>query len=121
MPKRISDERLLSALINNGGVGGAAMVLGVSRTAIYARLKDPTFRTQFDEMQGTLLSETAMHMSNSLGGAVKALNDVINDPTAAASVRVSAADALLRHCCRYVETASVLRRLDALEQAQNIS
>lgn len=115
MPKQISDEKLLSALLVHGGVTKAAAALGISRNAVYKRLQDETFRSQYEQMQGTLLSVAAASMSDGLSDAVAALLDVIHDKGSAASVKVSAADSLLRHCCRYVETANILRRLDALE------
>ena len=121
MPKKVSDEKLLEMLLVHGGVGGAATALGMSRNAIYKRLRDDNFRQRYDETQGVVLSVAASSMTEGLTDAVSALLAVVRDEKAAATVRVSAADALLRHCCRYVESANILRRLDALEQAQNNS
>ena len=69
--------------------------------------------------QGALLSVASTAMADGLNDAVGALLDVIRDKDSAASVRVSAADSLLRHCCRYIESASICRRLDALEAQNN--
>lgn len=115
MPKTVSDEKLLEMLLVHGGVGGAATALGLSRNAIYKRLRDDAFRQQYDQMQGVMLSTAASSMTEGLTDAVGALLAVIRDKNAAATVRISAADSLLRHCAKYLETASVLRRLDALE------
>ena len=46
MPKHISDEQLLTALLVHGGVAKAATALSMSRTAIYKRLQDDAFRAQ---------------------------------------------------------------------------
>jgi hypothetical protein len=43
---------------------------------------------------------------------------VLEDTENAATVRVSAADSLLRHGLRYVEVANILARLEAIEKAQ---
>ena len=127
MSKHISDEQLLTALLVHGGVAKAATALNMSRNAIYKRLKDDSFRqqddafrAQYDSTQGALLSVASTAMADGLNDAVNALLDVIRDKDSAASVRVSAADSLLRHCCRYIESASICRRLDALE-AKNIN
>lgn len=119
MPKVISDEKLIETMVLYGGVSGAAVTLGISRSAIYKRLKNDTFRQQLDEAQGLMVSTAATAMADGLCEAVNALLGVIRDDTAAATVRISAADSLLRHCNRYLETATILRRLDALEAAQN--
>ena len=46
------------------------------------------------------------------------LSTTMADENAPHSVRVSAADALLRHTVRYVESANILARIDKIEQAQ---
>ena len=60
-------------------------------------------------------------MTAILSDAVGALHDVVTDDIATDSARISASNALLTHCNRYIETASVLRRLDALEKATQIN
>lgn len=119
MSKHISDEQLLTALLIHGSVGKAATALSMSRNAIYKRLQVDSFRQQYDAAQGALLSVASTAMADGLNDAVGALLDVIRDKDSAASVRVSAADSLLRHCCRYIESASICRRLDALETINN--
>ena len=119
MSKHISDEQLLTALLVHGGVAKAATALNMSRNAIYKRLQDKGFRQQYDSSQVALLSVASTAMADALNDAVNALLDVIRDKDSAASVRVSAADSLLRHCCRYIESASICRRLDALEAQNN--
>ena len=119
MAKKVSDEKLLEMLLVHGGVRGAAAVLGISQNAVYKRLKDDSFRQQYDVMQGALLSTAAASMVNALDKAVSALLAVLNDTEASAGLKVSAANALLNHCCRYVETSNVLRRLEALEDFAN--
>lgn len=119
MAKKVSDEKLLEMLLVHGGVRGAAAVLGISQNAVYKRLKDDSFRQQYDVMQGALLSTAAASMVNALDKAVSALLAVLNDTETSAGLKVSAANALLNHCCRYVETSNVLRRLEALEDFAN--
>lgn len=116
MAKKVSDEQLLEALLVHGGVRGAAGVCGISQNAIYKRLQDNAFRSRYDALQGVLVSSVAGYMATALSDAVEALVSVLNDSTTSSGLKVSAANALLSHTIRYVETASILRRLDALEQ-----
>lgn len=116
MPKKISDEKLLEMLLIHGGVKGAAAVCGISQNAIYKRLQDDAFRSRYDALQGVLVSSVAGYMAARLSDAVEALVSVLNDSTASSGLKVSAANALLNHANRYIESASILRRLDALEQ-----
>ena len=115
MPKKVTDEKLLEMLLVHGSVSGAATALGLSRNAIYKRMQDADFRTQYDSAQGVMLSAAALAMSDALCEAINTLLDVVRDKNAAASIRVSASDAILRHTARYIESADILRRLDALE------
>ena len=67
-------------------------------------------------MQGVILAAATAKMAAGAERAVAALLDVLEDETASAGLRVQAANSLLSHCCRYVETSNILRRMDALEQ-----
>lgn len=118
MAKKVSDELLLESLLVNGGVSGAAAALKITRNAIYKRLQDPVFRAQYDSAQGTIVSTATAAMAATLQEAVGALVDVMNGYETPASVKVSAADSLLRHGLRYIETSNILKRLDALEKKQ---
>ena len=120
MPKTVTDEKLLEALLVHGGVSGAATALGLSRNAIYKRLQDPAFRAQYDASQGVLLSVAATSMADALDDAIGALREVITDNSANVNARIAASDSLLRHCAKYCETANILRRLDELEKNQNL-
>ena len=115
---KITDEKLLQMLLIHGGVSGAAAACGISKAGIYKRLQDPDFRNQYDTMQGVLLATTAGIMTDAVGSAVQTLRSVLDDPEAAPGTKVAAADALLRHTCRYVEVGNVLRRIEALEAIQ---
>lgn len=117
--QKLNDEKILGALVACGSVRGAARVAGVSETTIRARLNDPDFRAQYETAKGAVLEEACDCLAARLTSAVDALSRVLDDDSTPATVRVSAADAVLRHGLRYVEVANVLRRLDALEQRTN--
>lgn len=112
---RKNDEQILAALIATGAVRPAAKVAGVSETTIRARLNDPDFRAQYEKAKSEILTEACDALSARLTSAVDALSSVLDDDSTPATVKVSAADAILRHGLRYVETANIIRRLDALE------
>lgn len=119
MAKKITDEKLLEMLLIHGGVRGAAAVCGISQNAIYKRLQDSAFRGRYDAMQGAMLSTVAAGMTAALDKAVGALVGVLDDPNASPGLKVNAANALLNHANRYIESANILRRLDAVEGMLN--
>ena len=118
MAKKITDEKLLEMLLIHGGVRGAAAACGISQNAIYKRLQDSAFRGRYDAMQGAMLSTVAAGMTAALDKAVGALVGVLDDPNASPGLKVNAANALLNHANRYIESANILRRLEALEQKE---
>lgn len=115
MSKQISDDKLLEMLLIHGSPARAAANLEISTSTIYKRLQDDALRERYNRLQGTLLSVVANSMSDSLTDAVACLRDVLSDPEASINARIQAADSLLRHCCRYVETANIIRRIERLE------
>jgi hypothetical protein len=55
-------------------------------------------------------------MTTALDDAIGCLRDVVADSSVSAGIRVQAANALLTHCNRYIESANILRRLEKLEE-----
>ena len=114
-----NDEIILSALIACGSVRAAAKIAECSETTIRTRLNDDDFRHRYEQAKGAILAEACDAISARLTRAVDTLCEVLEDTENAATVRVSAADSLLRHGLRYVEVANILARLEAIEKAQN--
>ena len=110
-----NNEQILAALVATGSVRAAAKAVGVSETTIRARLNDPDFRKEYETAKGAILTEACDSLAARLTHAVEVLDNTEN----AATVRVSAADSLLRHGLRYIEMGNILLRLDALEQRTN--
>lgn len=117
MPKIVSDAKLLETLLSYGNAERAAQALGISRTAIFKRLQNDAFRAEYNAAQTAIISAVALELTAVISDAVGALHDVVTDDVASDNARISASNALLTHCNRYVETANILRRLDALEAA----
>ena len=116
---RKNDEQILAALIACGSVRAAARAVGVSETTVRTRLADPDCRAQYETAKGAVLQEACDALAARLTHAVDVLVEVLDNTENAATVRVSAADSLLRHGLRYIEMGNILLRLDALEQRAN--
>lgn len=112
---RINDEQIISALLNCGSLRKAAESLGTTANTISNRLKKDDFRKRYETAKAELLSETVGVMKSNLSGAVNTLTEVMNNKENPATVRVSAADSLLRHTTRYIEVAEIESRISKLE------
>lgn len=114
--KKIPDEKMLEALLSCGSVRKAAAALGCSPATVRNRLKDTAFRQRYDEERGNVLADATEQMKSKVTAAVDTLHAVMTDENCAASVRVSAADSLLRHTLRFVEVTELADRISALER-----
>lgn len=117
--QKLNDEKILGALLAAGSVRKAAQIADVSEATIRNRLNDDAFRAQYETAKGAVLQEACDSLAARLTHAVDVLVEVLDNTENAATVRVSAADSLLRHGLRYIEMGNILLRLDALEQRTN--
>ena len=115
MKKQVTDEKLVELLIIHGGVKGAAVACGLTQRAIYARLKKPAFRAEYDERRQQTLDDATLQLADSVGDAVTLLRQTVKDGESPA-LRLQAAEALLRHALRYTEMTDTLRRVAELER-----
>ena len=115
MPKKISDEKLIEALLETGSVRATAQKVKLTPSAIYKRLREPEFRERYEQEQDGIISAVAGSLSQALDGAVETLVEICKNPLHAPGLRISAADSLLRHAARYVEASNILRRIAELE------
>lgn len=112
---RIDDEKILAALIASGSIRAAAKTAGIAEGTIRNRMADPDFRKRYDGLRGDLLQEATAGMTTRLQAATDTMAAIMADKGNAASVRLAACDAILRHCLRYYSAAEIERRLAALE------
>lgn len=119
MKTRINDEAILEELLSSGSPTAAAKKMGISPTTVINRLKTPEFAQKYEKARGEVLQNTVNKMTASLSGAIEVLTMIMNDADVPASVRVSAADGILRHTVRYIEACEYGKRLAALEERNN--
>ena len=112
---KVSDEALIAALIKYGSHQKAAAELGITNNSITNRLKRDDFRKRYEAAKSALLQEAVDSMKVQLKGAVSTLVAVMNNKENPPTVRVSAADSLLRHAVRYIEVAEIENRISKLE------
>lgn len=116
--KKVSNETILAALISCGSIRRAAAVANCSEATIRQRLKNEAFAEKYADAKQTILTEACDALSARLTLAVDTLCEIIENNETANTVKVSAADALLRHGLRYVEAVNIVKRIEALEELQ---
>lgn len=111
----ISENKILSALVQAGSVRGAAKLVPCSPATIQQRLKNDAFRARYDALKGELLQEATAELTAKLASATQVLTGIMTDENAAPAVRVQASSEILRSAAKYFTLAEIETRLRKLE------
>lgn len=117
--KKISDEKIVIALITCGSRREAASFLRCSISTLCNRLKDPELQKLYSEAKTELLKEATAKLQNEMKCAVDTLADIMKNPQVASQTRVNAAVSILMYGARFTEQADILERLEKIEEAQS--
>lgn len=114
--KRCNDEQIIQAVLSSGSQSEAARSLGLNKTTITHRMKNPEFKRKLDEAKAAYLQQAVQELRQELKSSVKTLAEVRDDKEAPQSVRIQAADTILRHACKYTEIVDIVSEIQALKE-----
>ncbi|MBR6996151.1 MAG: hypothetical protein IKH96_09060 [Ruminococcus sp.] len=117
--KKYSDEQIIQAVLSSGSQSEAARSLGLNKTTITHRMKNPDFKRKLDEAKAAYLQQAVQELRQELKNSVKTLAAVRDDATAPQSVRIQAADTILRHACKYTEIVDIVAEINKLKEQFN--
>ena len=118
MAQKYSDEQILEALLIAESAKQAARRLGCSLSCVRDRLSKPAFKAKYEKAKADALGDAIDNLKIRMSSAVDVLSATMTKENTPATVKVSAADAILRHGLRYVEQYEIVKRIEALEAAQ---
>ena len=108
-------EALMSALLTAPSLAAAAQQAGLSEVTAWRWLKDTTFQAAYREARRAVVQHAIAQVQQATGEAVETLRNVMQDPAAPASARVSAAKAMLETALKGIDIDDLEVRLAALE------
>lgn len=114
--KKAKDEKIIAALIANPTIRAASSACGISETQIYARLRNPEFRSRYDEARRELLERNTAALQGHLAGAIETMGQICSDTEVNPQTRLNAADAIIRNSLKLTEQTDILCRLSELEK-----
>ena len=114
--KRISDERMIFAILSNKDILTASKTLGISVQSIYNRLRKPEFRQRLQQERLGKFEVANSKLTDSMGRAVDVLVEILEDANVSAGVRIRASQILLDITLKVTEQANIIQRLDSLEE-----
>lgn len=113
---KVSDEKIIAALLSTTTNAEAAQAAGLSTTQLYNCMRHPDFKEKLAEARARLLDGATAALQARVGEAVAAMTAVMHDPEAPAQTRLNAAEAVLRNSLKLSERTDVLDRMDTLEK-----
>lgn len=117
--KRIPNARIISALLTTNSVKEAAQSARCSQTAIFDRLKDDQFQKEMHAAQADLMHESLGMLSQLSTQAVQTLADIMNDPDATDTSKISTAKIILDKSIVGYEDTQIVDQIRELKTLLN--
>lgn len=114
-------EDAISALLTQRSIEEAARVAGVGTQTLLRWLKVPAFQTAYREARRSTYSQSVARLQQGSSAATSVLMKVMLDQNSPASTRVRAAECILNHAHRAIETEDVEVRVSELERSAELS
>ena len=119
--KRIADETMMQALTQTKDIAGASEYLGISRQAIYNRMRKPEFRQKLREQRQDKYQVANTKLTDAMNDAIETLVTIMNDTETSAGIRVRASQTILDICLKTTEQMDILERISQIEQTLAIN
>lgn len=113
---RISDERMIEALVTTGNITKCAKMLGCNRKSIYDRLKKPEFYAKLQQQRKDCFALTTSKITNAQEQAVQTLIGIMNSENASDGCRIKASQILLDTCIKVTQQVDIIDQINELKQ-----
>lgn len=99
--KGVSDEEIISALLQYGTIKEAAKAAGISTRAIYNRMNDSEFAALYKMAKTDVLRQALFSMTGALSSAVDSITEIMTDKSVNPAIRLQAAQTVLTNVGKY--------------------
>lgn len=113
---RISDERMIEALVTTGNITKCAKMLGCNRKSIYDRLKKPEFYAKLQQQRKESFTLTTSKVVNAQQQAVETLIDIMNNKDASDGCKIKASQIILDTCIKTVQQVDIIDQINEIKQ-----
>ena len=116
--KKISDEKIIQALLEHETQAAAAKALGITPQTIVNRMKKPSFVAKYHNTQNEILRSVTRKLANASGMSADLLIRTLEDEEAPIVLRLGLAKDILRMSRDFIAVDELSRRLSQLEYEQ---
>lgn len=93
--KKVSDEKILAALMEYGTIKEASAATGASVRAIYDRLHEREFSIMYQAARADVLRGATFSLNSRITKAISTIEEIMDDREAPPTIRLQAASAIL--------------------------
>ena len=112
----MTDNALISALLSSPTIKLASEQVGLSEQAVYQRLRKPSFRAELQTARDNQFQVISNKLEDANFKALDTLINILDDKEVSAGIRVRASQTLLDLSLKNREQASIISRIESLEQ-----
>jgi hypothetical protein len=114
-------EEAIAALLSQRNVEEAARFAGIGVNTLWRWLRMPEFQAAYREARRDAYAQSIARLQQASSAAVSTLLKIMVDGNAPSASRVRAADCVLDHSAKAIETEDIEARVSELERAAGLS
>lgn len=99
----ISNEQIITALLNSGTIKEAAIKAGISERAIYDRMKSGEFQALYKSAKADMIRDAVTSINKHLSDAIKTIAEIMKNEDNNAAIRLQAAQTLLGNADKFTQ------------------
>ena len=115
MSKHLTDDEIITALMLQGSIRGAAAQLGIRERTIYERQKKPEFKALYRKARGDMLRLATAKVQKYTNAAIDVTLSIMADKQTNPAIRLQAAQTILSTGMKLTEQMDVIERLEELD------
>ena len=114
-------EDAIAALLTQRNVDEAARAAGIGTRTLLRWLQLPEFQKAFRDAKRAAFSQSIARLQQGASAAATTLLKTMIDPNTPASVRIRAAECVMNHAMKAIETEDIEARVTELERTAELS
>ena len=103
MPKTVSDEAIIAALMQASTVKEAAEAAGTTPRTIYTRMQERDFQAAYMDAENDLIRRAVFTVNEKLSAAIDTVTEIMTDPEVNPNTRLQAAQMIINNAEKFAD------------------
>ena len=103
MPKTVSDEAIIAALMQASTVKEAAEAAGTTPRTIYTRMQEREFQAAYMDAENDLIRRAVFTVNEKLSAAIDTVTEIMTDPEVNPNTRLQAAQMIINNAEKFAD------------------